>query len=65
MAERPTIRTARGAALREAGFPLFDTGAVLHWTIVLADTKPASLLRLRSIFSPPIDNPGYQHRRPS
>ena len=55
----PTSRTAFGSALRHAGFPVLDTAGDLHWTIVLADTETATLDRLRAVFSPPFDNPGF------
>ena len=64
LAERPRIRTASGDALRHAGFPLLDTAGELHWTIVLANTSHATLDRLRSVFSPAFDNPGYKRRQP-
>ncbi len=60
VAERPRIRTAFGNALRQAGFPLLDTAGDLHWTIVLADLEHRTPERLRSVFSPPFDNPGYR-----
>jgi hypothetical protein len=59
IAERKRIRTAFGDALRQAGFPVLDTAGELHWSIVLADTDTRALDRLRSVFSPPFDNPGY------
>ncbi len=59
VAERPIVRTAPAGVLRRQGFPLFDTGSDLHWTIVLADTQPATLERLRACFTEPVSNPGY------
>lgn len=59
IASRQRIRTAFGSALRHAGFPVLDTAGDLHWTIVLADTETATLDRLRAVFSPPFDNPGF------
>jgi hypothetical protein len=57
VAERPKIRTAFARDLRRAGFALLDTGAELHWTIVLADLEPETFQRLRSAFGPVIQNP--------
>jgi hypothetical protein len=42
---------------------LLDTGAELHWTVVLADLETDTLERLRSVFGPVIANPGYSPRR--
>ena len=63
MAERPKIRTAFGTDVRRAGFALLDTGAELHWTVVLADLETDTFERLRSAFGPVIVNPGYVPRR--
>lgn len=62
MSERPRIRTAFASAVRHAGFPLLDTAGPLHWTIVLPDVEHETLDRLRSVFSPPHDNPGFRRR---
>jgi hypothetical protein len=62
VAERPVIRTAKAGELRRRGFPLFDTGGDLHWTIVFADTQEATLDRLRACFTEPVSNPGYKLR---
>jgi len=59
IAGRQRIRTAFGDVLRQAGFPILDTAGDLHWSIVLPDTETRTLDRLRSVFSPPFDNPGY------
>ncbi len=63
IASRLRIRTAFGEDLRHAGFPVLDTAGDLHWTIVLADTESSTLDRLRSVFSPPFDNPGFVRTR--
>jgi hypothetical protein len=64
IAERQRIRTAFGQAVRHAGFPVLDTAGPLHWTIVLPDLEDRTLERLRLVFSPPFDNPGYIGSRP-
>ncbi len=62
MSERSRIRTAFASAVRHAGFPLLDTAGPLHWTIVLPDVEQETLDRLRNVFSPPRDNPGFRRR---
>jgi len=42
VALRPKLYWAQGAALLDAGFPLFPTRDFPHWTVVLSEATPAS-----------------------
>jgi len=59
MATRRRVRVAHADVIRQAGFPLLDTGEELHWTVVFSLAAPDFFARLRAAFSPPVDNPGY------
>jgi len=57
---RRLVRTAECGHSRAAGFPLFDTTRhPLHFSVVLAELTVATFARLRSCFSGPTPNPGY------
>lgn len=58
MATRRRVRLAQADLIRQAGFPLLDTGEELHWTVVLPLAAPDFFLRLRAAFNPQVDNPG-------
>jgi len=63
VALRPKLFHAEGAALVEAGFPLFPTGDFPHWTVVLSQPTRGQFARVRAHFFGPIDNPSWDGRR--
>ena len=62
--ERRQLLTADGHDLINAGFPLIATLDAPHWTVVLAAPTLDQYERVRTLFSGPIDNPVFKHRRP-
>jgi hypothetical protein len=60
---RPTLFSAEGRDLVEAGFPLLPTMAHPHWTVVVAEPTTAQFQRVREIFGGPLDNPAFAGRR--
>ena len=61
---RPKLRVVRCGALREAGFEVAPTFSnPLHFSVVLPDATVSSFARLRSCFSEPVPNPGYEADR--
>ncbi|MGH9091928.1 MAG: hypothetical protein ACRDZR_11215 [Acidimicrobiales bacterium] len=61
---RRHVRTARAGPLRAAGFgvvPTFTTPG--HYSLVLPDAAPGRFEILRSSFTHPVENPGYQPDR--
>jgi hypothetical protein len=61
---RAELRVARCAQLRASEFEVAATFAnPAHFSVVLPNATPATFARLRSCFSEPIPNPGYQPDR--
>lgn len=61
---RRQVRTARCGALRAGGFEVAATFANAgHFSVVLPDATPERFEILRSCFSPPIENPGFEPDR--
>jgi len=61
---RPEVRTARVGALRRAGFEVVGTFAnPAHYSVVMEEPTPAVFGQLRSCFSEPQPNPGYEPDR--
>lgn len=57
---RRQVRTARCGTLRAAGFEVAPTfGNPAHYSVVLTDATLERFERLRSCFSAPFDNPGF------
>jgi hypothetical protein len=54
---RPRLFEARGAALVNAGFPLFPTADHPHWTVVLSEPTRTQFGRVRAHFDGPKQNP--------
>jgi len=63
VALRPKLYRAEGAALVDAGFPLFPTADFPHWTVVLSEATSAQFSRVRALFSGPLDNPAWDGTR--
>jgi hypothetical protein len=63
VALRPKLYRAEGAALLDAGFPLFPTGDFPHWTVVLSRAARAQFTKVRAQFVGPLDNPAWDGRR--
>ena len=58
---RSQVRTARCGELRAAGFEVVATFTNPgHYSVVLSDVAPERFAWLRSCFSLPVDNPGFQ-----
>jgi hypothetical protein len=58
---RSEIRTARCGALRAGGFEVAATFTNPgHYSVVLPDATPERFALLRSCFSPPVENPGFE-----
>lgn len=58
---RSQVRAARCCSLRAAGFEVVATFANPgHYSVVLRDATPEPFALLRSCFSSPVDNPGFQ-----
>jgi hypothetical protein len=61
---RSQVRTARCGALRSAGFEVVATFINPgHYSVVLSDATAERFASLRSCFSSPVDNPGFQPDR--
>lgn len=61
---RNQFRTARCGALRAAGFEVAATFTNPgHYSVVCPDATPEQFAALRSCFSPPMDNPGFEADR--
>jgi hypothetical protein len=61
---RSEVRTARCGSLRAAGFEVAATFTNPgHYSAVLPDATPERFALLRSCFSPPVENPGFQPDR--
>ena len=61
---RPEVRVARCGELRTSGFEVAATFSnPLHFSVVLPDATAPTLARLRSCFSEPLANPGFQADR--
>ena len=64
MRRRPDVRLARCGELRAAGFEVAATFSnPLHFSVVLPDATPSTFAELRSRFSDPVANPGFQPDR--
>jgi hypothetical protein len=61
---RPELRLARCGGLRSARFEVAATFSnPLHFSVVLPDATPSTFAALRSCFSEPVANPGFQPDR--
>lgn len=61
---RSEVRFARVGDLRVAGFEVVSTFTnALHYSVVLDEATRVAFDRLRSCFSPPQPNPGYEQDR--
>jgi hypothetical protein len=61
---RTELRLARCGELRAAGFEVAATFSnPLHFSVVLPDATPSTFAELRSCFSDPVANPGFQPDR--
>jgi len=61
---RPEVRLARCGDLRGAGFEVAATFSnPFHFSVVLPDTTPPTFTSLRSCFSEPVTNPGFERDR--
>ena len=61
---RSQVRTARCGELRAAGFEVVATFTNPgHYSVVLPDATSERFTLLRSCFSPPVENPGFQPER--
>ncbi len=61
---RPEVRVVRCGVLREAGFEVAATFSnPLHVSVVLPDATASTFAHLRSCFSEPMPNPGYEADR--
>ncbi|MCI0635401.1 MAG: hypothetical protein L0206_16020 [Actinobacteria bacterium] len=57
------VRIASFGVLRRAGFALWPTTPVPHFSIVLPDLDPATFARLEACFGPPLPNPALSNGR--
>jgi len=58
---RPEVRVTRCGDLRAARFEVAPTFSNPdHFSIILAEATSEAFARLRSVFSEPVANPGYQ-----
>ena len=61
---RPEVRVARCGELRASGFEVSATFSnPVHFSVVLPDVTSATFALLRSCFSEPVANPGYEPDR--
>jgi hypothetical protein len=61
---RKQVRTARCGTLRSAGFEVAATFTNPgHYSVVLPDATPERFELLRSCFSSPVENPGFEPDR--
>jgi hypothetical protein len=60
---RSKLFRAEGAALIQAGFPVFPTADFPHWTVVLSEATSAQFAKVRALFSGPLDNLVWDGRR--
>ena len=61
---RTEVQLARCGELRAAGFEVAATFSnPLHYSVVLPDATPSTFAGLRSCFSEPVPNPGFQPDR--
>ena len=61
---RAELRLARCGELRTAGFEVAATFSnPLHFSVVLRDATPWTFAELRSCFSDPVANPGFEPDR--
>lgn len=61
---RPEVRIVRCGQLRDAGFEVAATFSnPLHFSVVLPDATASTFAQLRSCFSEPVPNPGYEADR--
>lgn len=61
---RPEVRVVRCGELRSAGFEVAATFSnPLHFSVVLPDATTATFASLRSCFSDPVPNLGYEADR--
>jgi hypothetical protein len=61
---RQQVRTARCGALRAAGFEVAATFTNPgHYSVVLPDVRPERFASVRSCFSAPVENPGFEADR--
>jgi hypothetical protein len=61
---RPEVRVARCGELRAAGFEVAATFSnPLHFSVILPDATAVTFAALRSCFSEPVPNPGYEADR--
>jgi hypothetical protein len=61
---RPEVRVSRCGTLRESGFDVVATFVnPSHYSVVLPDAGPQAFEQLRSCFSEPRVNPGYEADR--
>jgi hypothetical protein len=62
--QRSQVRTARCGSLRAAGFEVAATFTNPgHYSVVLPDVTPERFTSLRSCFSQPMENPGFEPDR--
>jgi hypothetical protein len=61
---RQQVRTARCGALRAAGFEVAATFTNPgHYSVVLPEVRPERFASVRSCFSAPVENPGFEADR--
>ena len=63
VALRPKLFRANGPELVSAGFPLFPTADIPHWTVVLSEATSVQFARVRALFDGPLDNPAWDGTR--